>query len=394
MATMLRALRILFVTVCLVILAAPAVNMVAPLFAQQPLVGAVAEVPRPRLSLYDLSTETYQKAFTTYFEQHYGARPLATRLDNSLAYWVFRDVTPGKLVRVGTNGVFYLDQQMAHYNRRDEADATMVAAKIANAQRLLLAHGKVLVVMMMPTKTALWPEDVPAAWSVDDGADAAVRSRIADAYTGALTRAGALFVDGRTVVASLPREAVYTKTGRHLAAPATCLVLSAAFDLARPHLHDATLSSPDCSYRMTLDAPLEHEDYDLFMLLNVWAPRPASPIPVMPVTPHGIPREQRPSTMIVGSSFGWKVVVEAERAHALGHLNFHYYATSLYDRDAVGTARPLALRSKEWQDIVASTTLFLYAVPEEFLIHDGEIFFDALVATYDVAEPPAHPVTP
>lgn len=390
---MTNALRIFFVTVCFVILTTPALNMVVPVLEQAPLIGAVAEVARPTLSLSGLSTAKYQKDFTAYFEQCYGVRPLATRLDNSLAYWVFHEVTPGKLVRVGTNGVLYLDQQMALYNRRDQPDAAVMAEKIAHAQRLLMAHGKVLVVMMMPTKTAIWPEDVPAAWSVDDAASSQVRSRITDGYVDALTRAGAVFVDGRRAVAALPREATYTRTGRHLAAPATCLILAAAFDLARPHLGEAQLPSPDCTYRLDHDVALEHEDYDLFMLLNVWAPRPANPIPVMTTEPSMIPRERRPDTMLIGSSFGWKVVVEAERSRALRHLYFHYYATSLYDRDG-GPPRPLALRSKEWEDIVASTTLFLYAVPEEFLIHDGDRFFDAVVAAYDVASSALSPVTP
>lgn len=390
-ATPVAALRVLFVALCLVILTTPALNMVMPLFAQAPLVGAVAKLSRPAMTLSSFFAESYQRAFSAYFEREYGARPLATRLDNSLNYWVFGEAASTGRVRVGTHDTLYLDEQLSYLNRRDAPAVQTIAAKIARAQRLLLAEGKVLVVMVEPTKTSVWPDDVPAGWRLDGATAAGVRSRISEPYVAALTRANVLFVDGRAVVASLPREAVYTRTGRHVSPAASCAILAAALELARPLVNSAEIPPVDCRYEMKAGGRLD-EDFDLYLLLNIWAPHPTNAVPIMEPAPERVPRERRADAMVVGSSFGWNIVYQAERIHALRHLYFHYYSTTLEDRDG-GPPRRVPLRSAEWQALLASTTLFLYPIPEEFLIQDAEPFIDAVISTYADATP-AHGMDP
>jgi hypothetical protein len=376
----LTALRVLFVALCLAVVTAPALNMVVPFFAQAPLVGAVAKLSRPAATLSSLFDESYQRALTAYFEREYGARPLATRLDNSLDYWVFGEASPGSRVRVGGRDTLYLDEQLNYLNRRDAPDPGAVAAKIARAQRLLQAQGKALIVMLEPTKTTVWPDDVPAGWRIEGATAEGARARIADPYVAALRNADVAFVDGRSAVARLPRDAVYTRTGRHVSPPASCEILAAALELARPLVRGAELPPADCRYQMRAGGVLD-EDFDLFLLLNVWAPHPTNAVPIMEPAPDLVPRERRPDAMVIGSSFGWNIVYQAERIHAFRHLYFHYYSITLEDRDG-GPARPLPLRSQEWKDVVASTTLFLYPIPEEFLIQDAEPFVDAVIATY------------
>jgi hypothetical protein len=383
--------RVVFIAMCLGILTAPLLNMIYPFIIETPLTGVVAAAPRPALELSAVGSEAFQASFTKYFEQRYGFRALATRIDNSLSYWVFGEAPPDKMVRVGTNGVLYLDGQINYYNHREEPDAAPVAAKFKRAQDLLRARGKVLVVMLLPTKTNVWPEDIPAAWRGGGPELDAQKKRVSDGYIDALAKAGALFVDGRKSVASLPREAVYAKTGRHLCAPASCLILSDALDLARPLL-EATVPRIDCSYSMDSDLSLDAEEFDLFKLLNVWTARPTDPVPVMRQATELVPRDRRPRAMVLGSSFGWKFVSEAERTHVVGHLYLHYYLSTLVDLDG-GPHRVVALRSKEWQDLVSSTALFLAPVPEEYLVHDGEAFLDAIIDLLGTSSPPAGSVT-
>jgi hypothetical protein len=384
--------RVALIATCLGILIAPSLNMIWPLVIEAPLTGVVVDVPCPALEVSAVASEAFQGGFTKYFEQRYGFRALATRIDNSLSYWVFGEAPPDKMVRVGTNGVLYLDGQINYYNQREEPDAAPVASKFKRAQDLLRARGKVLVVMLLPTKTNVWPEDIPAAWRGGGGAAVdAQKKRVSDGYIDALAKAGVLFVDGRKSVASLPREAVYAKTGRHLCAPASCLILSDALDLARPLL-EATVPRNDCSYRMDSDLSLDAEEFDLFRLLNVWTPRPTDPVPIMLQATELVPRDRRPGAMVLGSSFGWKFVREAERTHVVGHMYLHYYLTTLVDLDG-GPHRVVALRSKEWQNLVSSTALFLAPVPEEYLVHDGEAFLDAIIDLFGTSNPPAGSVT-
>jgi hypothetical protein len=383
-----RALDVLFVAVCLGVLAIPALNMVTPLFVQRPLAGVVAPLAMPKPSLGSFFSEKLQAGFTKYFEQNYGARPLATRIDNSLAYWVFGELPPDKAVRVGTSDVLYIDDQVSFYNRRDQPDAPAMAAKVKRAQDLLLARGKVFVVMLVPTKATIWPDDVPVGWRREGASVDNVRARISDPFIDALRRAGALFVDGRRSVAQLPREAIYTKVGRHLAAPASCLVFSEALDIVRPRMVGAEVPPISCSYRMAHGLSLDREDYDLFKLLNIWTPPPAMAVPLMDPGPEAVAHGRRAKAMVIGSSFGWGVVNEAERTHAFAHLYYHYYTSTLVDRDGLPD-RTVKCPSKEWLDVVDATDVFFYSIPEEYLIGDGEVFVDGIIASF--GEPSSSP---
>ena len=379
--TLVTALRVIFLMVCLALLTLPAVNMVVPIFEQAPLSGVLPEISLPQPSLSALASEKLQSGFTAYFEQRYGARPWATRLDNSLAYWVFGEEPPDKMARVGTNGVLYINDQVYFYNREDKPDGAAMAAKVKRAQDLLLARGKVFVLMIMPTKATIWPNDVPKGWRREGAVAQEAESHITDPFVEALQAVGAMYVDGRKSVASLPPEAVYTKTGRHLTGPATCQIFRDALDIARPLVHDAEVPEIECRFHMSKEVPIIEEDFDLFRLLNIWTPPPTNAVPAMDPMTDRVPRERRANAMVLGTSFGWKVVYEAERTHALRHIYYYYYESTLVDRET-NAAHKVAPRSKEWQDLIADSTLFFYPAPEEYLLQDGEAFYNSVIATY------------
>lgn len=391
-ANVITALRLISMSACLGMLALPALNMVVPIFEQKELSGVLPDSPCPEPSWSELFTEKLQSGFTRCFEQRYGGRPTATRLDNSVAYWIFGETPPEKRLRVGTNRVLYIDEQINFYNRQDRPDPGAMAAKIKRAQDLLLARGKVFVLMVIPTKTSLWPDDVPEGWRREGSSWARTRSAISDPYVKALEAAGVRFVDGRTSVRSLPREVVYAKTGRHLTPPAACTVLEDALALARPLIHDAEVPRIECSFQMRRGAPVAEEDFDLFRLLNVFSPPPSNAIPIMEPMAEVTPRERRVDAVVVGSSFGWGQVYEAERTHAFRHISYHYYSSLLYDRGGLPST-PLVLGSKAWQDLMASATLFLYPAPEEYLVVDGEAFVDAVIAMYSAGNAASDAVT-
>jgi hypothetical protein len=380
-ATLVTALRVIFLMVCLGLLTLPAVNMVVPIFAQAPLSGVLPDTPLPQPSLASLASEKLQSGFTAYFEQHYGVRPWATRLDNSLAYWVFGEQPPDKMARVGTNGVLYINDQVYFYNREDKPDGAAMATKVKRAQDLLLARGKVFVLMIMPTKATIWPDEVPWAWRREGAVAREAESHITDPFVKALQSVGAMYVDGRKSVASLPPEAVYAKTGRHLTGPATCQIFRDALDIARPLVHDAEVPEIECNFRMSKEVPIIEEDFDLLRLLNIWTPPPTNAVPAMEPTIDRVPRERRANAMVLGTSFGWKVVYEAERTHALRRIYYYYYESTLVDRETK-TDRKVSPRSKDWQDLIADSTLFFYPAPEEYLLQDGEAFYNSVIATY------------
>jgi len=380
------ALRLLLLASSLAILAVPSLSMLAdrPLLSSTPLEGVVAPAPRPPLRASAAFDETFQRGFTAWFEQGYGARAIGTRLDNSVAYWIFGEIPPDKTVRVGTHGVLFLDQQLNYYNRQDRPDAANFARKARRAQDLLRARGLVLVPMLIPTKTHFWADAVPPAWKLPLPEPRPCVTGIVNPILDAMSAEGVEFVDGQKALADLAREnreAVYTRVGRHLTAPAMCRIVESGLALARPRLPQHEIPPLDCAYRMSGDVPLIEEEYDLFRLLNIWTNRTDALAPVMNVVPPRTDTSKLPDTLVMGTSFGWKVVKELERNHAVSGIRYHYYVVRVIDRTTnVDSALPLD--SPEWPKTVERHPLLLLPIAEDFLALDAIDFLERVVVHY------------
>ncbi len=375
------ALNVLFLLACVAILVAPTGNMVLPMFEQTPLEGVLAEVTRPVLALDGVMTEAYQRGVTAWYEQHYGVRPTASRLDNSVSYYLFGETRIDKTFRIGKRNTLFFDDQLGYYNGRKAKNATEVATLMKQAQDLLLERNKPLVNILIPTKTTVWREDVPDRFALPLPEPRPCDVTY-DAFVDALTRAGVMFVDGKKVLADLQqnqRSAIYSAQGRHLASPAACILLEAALAMARPYLRDSVAPELDCSFEMTTTGAIEEEEYDLFRLLNVWSPHPGTPIPVMPVLPERVPRSERPDILIMGSSFGMKFIKEAERNKALGHIVFYYYNATVIDRDGL-PFHPVEFGTPQWYERTFSKALFLVPIPEEYFVDHSREFVGQIIA--------------
>jgi hypothetical protein len=389
-----KPLHLLFVSLCCALLVAPAIATVRPFVTQAPLTGVVAEAKRPPLTLASAMDETYQRGFVGWFEQSYGVRPTATRIDESIAYWLFGEAPPDKTVVVGSKGVLYIDEQIRIFNHHGEGarSAAVFASTLARAQRVMQQRGQVLLYIIVPTKGTVWPDDVPAAWQLPLPTPRPYVTKLSEPLVAELTKAGARFVDGRRTLGALAREqpeAVYAKTARHASSPAMCLLLEEAFASARPLLSAWTIPPLDCSFAMRTDAPLASPDYDLYRLLNVWPARPATPIAVSGPAADRVPRARRPNMFVVGSSFGWPIIVEAERNHAVARMQFHYYMETLFEWG--GDHAPVKTGSQAWRDAVAASPLIVMPVPEEFLSRDVNELFQPLIDAFEVAGDGAAP---
>lgn len=387
-----KIVHALFIALCLGLLSLPAANMVAviargqPLFVEAPLAGVEVSAERPALTLRGVMDEKFQAAFTTWFTQHYGARGTATRIDNSLAYYAFGEAPPDKHVRVGKDKVLFLDEQMWFPSRQDEVDATGYAKNLKRAQELMRARGKVLLFLLLPTKTNVYPRAWPREWAYPLPEPLHANTRVIEPIAQALRAEGVLWVDGRAVLAPMIKEslpAVYPTTGRHLGAPAACVVLEEGLRLVRPLLPEYEIPTLDCAFTLETKDDFEPgaEENDLLRLLNVWTPHPRVVVPVTKPLPERVPVERRPPTLVVGTSFGWRVVFEGERNHAFRHIRLHYYSKLIVDRDADKTT-PLAIATPGWRELIESSSLIIIPAVEEYMPADGAELVKHLLETY------------
>lgn len=378
-----RSLQIILLAIGVGLFVLPTTEMIVPWADERPLQGAVASVSRPPLRFEGLWSETWQRGVTAWFEQRYGLRPTATRFDNSLSYYVLGETRPDKPVKVGRGRVLFLNEHVWFFNRRDapQAQLTKLARLARMAQTALAARGKAMIFLVLPAKTTYYPDAFPEAWSLPFAGERPCDASVVRPFIEAFTQAGVVFVDGRAVIADkgLERDLVYPRTGRHMAAPAVCPILDRALALAREALVDAEIPPLDC--RHTRGVPeLLVEELDLLRLLNVWGAKP-EPIAQMVAVEERVPRERRVDTVVVGSSFSWRIIYEAQRNHALGDLTLLYYNQSVVSSDSAPSVPIPAPGSDAWRRLVLDKKLFLLPLPEEYLpLHNADFLLQVVEA--------------
>lgn len=368
----------------------PMVAMVWQPTWEQPLFGVVETAERPSLALKDVASEEFQKKLNAWFEQKYGLRPTLTRLDNTINYRLLHEMRGEASVRVGTDRILLYPEHVAFHNlpAMDREGVRKRAQLAADAQRLLEAHGKVIVHLFLPTKLVAYPHAVPPGWSapiVPDGAPRPWSTTLYEPLMEELRERGVLFVDGARLLEKFQRERpdfLYTKEGRHLNAPAVCLVFDAALELARPKLPHRQIPKLDCTHDMSPGNWLVDEEYDFFRLLNVWGePETKTIRRLRENLPETVPAEERAEALIMGSSFGGRVLLETRRNHTFRNTTFYYYNTTIetLDGDPVGRRRIPKPLSDEWRALTFGHDLYLLPTPQEYLPDGPTEFLEQVV---------------
>ncbi len=366
--------NISLVAAMLALLVLPLVQMRASLVEEVALNGVSVAAPLPKLDLASVRSERFQAEAKAWFEQHYGLKPTLVRLDNTVGYRLLGDTRWESLVHRGKDDMLFNTELVTAFNRPPSPpeEAVRSARLVHAAYEALRREGKVLVLVVIPSKISIFGDRLgpklrdplleglePRPW----------RARV-DEYLRELYRLGLPFVDGPKLLAKLAAEQpdlLYTREARHFNAPGECMLFDAALDLARPLLPGRSVRSLDCAYEFREPLSVYEEEYDLYRLLNVWGEPATKRIAFLnPSVPELAPASDRPDTLIVGSSFGGRYLLESTRNRATGRTHFFYYNRRLIFPDLSEAPLPRA-GSPEWRDLVLTKELFLLPAPEEYL---------------------------
>jgi len=367
-------------------LAASALRPAAPI-EDAPLFGVEVDAKTPKLTLREVWTESFQRDAMLWFEQNWGLRGYAVRTDNTIVHGLFGEARSGQAV-VGRGGVLISDEDVKYVNRVDPPEPSIAQAKnIARIQRKLRARGKVVIPVIIPSKTSFFRAAIPDGWK-RRGSYARPDENLYGAFTRALRAEGAAFVDGRALLgAEMPDDHVFAPTGRHWRMSAGCRVLQAALDAARPDLPELGDDRFDCTTRVDPHASIEDEDYDLFRLLNVWEDKPAG-IDVEVLAAPKAPGSLRIPTIFVGSSFVWKFVRVSRELEVFQPSLFYYYDSSVVDTTTLMITKKVEPFTDDWRKDTFSKRLFIVGILETYIPSDGERFLAELEKEIDASPEP------
>ena len=351
--------------------------------------GALPPDRRPAVRLGAILDESFQHAFTGWFEGHRGLLGHAVHVDNGVLYRIFGETRVGSRVRLGRGRVLFIDEDIDYLNRREHnlptADAVdALAVRIASVQARLRARGQALVPVIAPAKTSVYRDQVDPRWLRFAGrtpSDVEVYDRL----TAALTAHGVAFVDMRAGLTrgAHPRAEVWAPTARHWSDFAACLTLAEVVGV-RARL----LDRPPTPYPCVLGhrrADRRHDDFDLWRILNVWGARP--PTFDVPFAIHAPPAagDARAAALFVGTSFNLALVRDAAAGQRFGAIHLHWYDSRMiaWPEDV---SVPTAAGAPAWRATVDDAELIVLDLMEA-AVFSGHGYLHAFL-THAAALPP------
>jgi len=362
------------VGVYLLVAIAPAIG-IATRFDNAKINGALSPAKRPAPSFHRFLDEKYQADLTAWFESNLGFRAYSVHADNTLLYHVFGESKQGARVKVGGHGVLYELDDLAYYSKTDPylpsaETVDAYAAKLAKVQTWVAGMRRGFVPVIIPSKTTIWRDDVPAAWARPLGAVRPTDTRVYEAFKRALDAHGVVYVDARAMLehSTEPRARLWGHDARHWSAYAACLTMQAVMAKYAQLTHRPPVDYP-CPVTMRSDVPDDFVDFDLWGLLNAWAV-PRDPVVPVVAAPAAAPAGARPNALIVGCSFSWTLLRDAERSRALGALYMNYYNKTFvaWPQDVHTPVEP---GSAAWNDITLREDLYILDLTETYLFADG-----------------------
>ena len=358
--------------------------------------GGEIQPKKAAFSPATLLSGKFQASLAANYDTGFPGRELFIRLFNEIDLRLFR--TSGASVLVGPNLSLFEMTYAREYCLSREGKDTLppLVDKLRRMQDFCDARGIAFALVITPSKAAIYPESLPAAWLRRYRPE----PRAYDDFVPLLRARGVRFVDGHRLTADLKpaaRVPLFPLGGIHWGDPAALATTNALLALlAREGLR----VSPDEAYR-TADSDLPMgQDLDLASLVNTVSPW-RYPVTSVTLDPVSVAHGDRPDMVLVGGSFVWSMMRLLDETQQFSEFDFYrYYRLSQYCRSH-GSDHLIAEPTPPVNfdtDVFASDALVLEANEETLprAEHLRAFLHDALAVLPDPAKgkPPFHYESP
>jgi hypothetical protein len=366
-----RKIHIIFCIVCLAIISLPFLQTERPWFPEPRLNGVVVESRWPTWSWANWWSGNFQSQVDAWLSDHLGLRSYFIKSDNQLNFSLFQEISQ----KTSTPIVLGKDRQLYEQAYIDDYVATSTVEfsrlesrvwELKQLQDLLLARGKKFIVLISPSKAAIYPEYLPL------GVNIKLRPPLTsyDLYRGLLDKYQVNYFDSRAYLLSLKQAgslALFAKGGIHWSYFSACLVSAKIW-------HNFNNSSKDwpeiaCNNLKLQDFPRK-EDSDLRDLINIWQEKIFYELLIYPHPYLSNNTTYRPRLLIVGGSFIWNFLRIVKEAKIIGDSDFYYYFSEHY-RYPADTFLPLAKDSWNFKQVLTDRDAVILESNESSLTNVG-----------------------
>jgi alginate O-acetyltransferase complex protein AlgJ len=295
------------------------------IFPAAQLHGVENNADRPTLSLANISNGEYQKKADQWINQHFGLRDFFVKTSNQFYYSLFNETPPNNSIVVGKENQLYINSYITDYlNIIPPLDPNVLEKKVKEIKALqdaLKEIGKTYIVLITPSKAAIYPEYIPNQFTALRGNSNRIRNY--DVIIPLLNKYGINYIDGHQITMDHKSESeVFPRGGIHwnwLAAFYTTKhTIDKLSDLSGKKLNNFEVN------KVTMSTPTDI-DRDLADLLNLWSTPVNYKVPHLEYSfiPNGT--DHKPSVLMEGGSFSFQVMELMNIAKVYKNLDFYLY---------------------------------------------------------------------
>jgi glyoxylase-like metal-dependent hydrolase (beta-lactamase superfamily II) len=363
------------------------------------LYGVVEKAPAPELSFDAVWAERFQHRAADWFQHGLGLRGYSIQIDSGILYHAFGETKHGSTVLIGEDDTLFIADDLNYFNKYGVAVTGSpyldeLAGKLAALQQAMARQGKALVPVIVPSKTSIYRDKVPAQWTAELGEP---RPTDLETYNGlvlALAAHGVRYVDARKLLSTHPepRHLLWGPQARHWSRYGACLVLSQVAT-AYAELTGEPRPPHDCTLKMERVTKRSTADLDLLALMNAKYTKPTYP-EAAAAHYEPAPPGPRPRVVMNGTSFCWELASQAEESGRWGEVHLNYYNNAFYEVAGLRKEHKLEVGSPFWRTAILDKELYVLDLFEGYLM--GGVYIDGFLkdATEALtADDPARPAT-
>lgn len=325
------------------------------------LVGTFPDVPRPDFTIQDWLNHRFQEGASSWFSRYFGARGLFVKLGNQVNYSLFgTSYMNNQTIIIGKQSqlyeVAYINNycKLIHPMPQEHAEAHV--KEIAEIQDRLGQHGMAFVLLISPSKAAIYPEFIPDIFCRSPKST----SRDYENFVPLLDKYKINYVDGHAItLAAKTREQapVFSQGGTHwnyLGAYYTVERLLEMIEaLTRQSIGRLSLQG------LEIDHKPSGTDKDLAELLNLISPPYNYLVPHPTIVREG-PAQDLGKAVFVGGSFIWTVLDILNFTNIFQAMDAYYYYKLLLKSYPARTSRSIDVSQIDWnKDVLTSQVLVL-----------------------------------
>ena len=329
------------------------------------LKGVTIDEPRPGLSLQGWLTREFQDQFSKWFNQSYGARSFLVRMGNQLNYSLFNKSymnTPSMII--GHHGQLYEIPYIDEYcGPRPTMPLSLMETRvqeIADLQYLLARKGVTFLLLITPSKAAMYPEYIPS--NLCHAAPSSKRGY--DNFIPLLEKHHVNYVDGHVITqraTQIDKTPLFCQGSSHwnyLGAYYTVRVLIETLNgLLNRKAGGLGLEAVNVDHTPT------GSDKDLAELLNLFFP-PFDYVVPHPVISRKGGTEDLGRAVIVGTSFNWIPIDLFNTHQVFKQIDFFYYYTLALHSFPGQRSLPIDVGKIDWENIILTSDVIILEVNE------------------------------